>query len=333
MDKIKKYISIIRNDPETEKRVYLITLITALFILALAFSRTETSGKYILDDSGNVVGIHRGSMTSSEQYNLDLTIRTDDSESSRSVSINKRAAGNEQTAQLTTGENRELEREAELSGIITDIELSDRRNINLPDKLSDGTRLIWSVKRHKDSSFLLIPITYLFLIFLIVRNSMDKTEAEDKDMRKAIIRGLPRFTNQLLLMLNAGMILNDSFERISTGYRMMGEDKIGLFENEIIMLAQRNADHRISTATVISEFACTYNVKELIRIATILTENEKRGSNVIDNLSRESSYLWDERKIRARENGKLIDTRMSYPLGILLVLLIVITMAPALLNM
>ena len=74
-------------------------------------------------------------------------------------------------------------------------------------------------------------------------------------------------------------------------------------------------------------------MKELIRIATILSENEKRGSDVIESLSRESKYLWDDRKIIARESGKMIDTRMSWPLALLLILLIVITMAPAMLNM
>ena len=39
------------------------------------------------------------------------------------------------------------------------------------------------------------------------------------------------------------------------------------------------------------------------------------------------------RKAVARECGKAIDTKMSYPLGLLLIVLIVITMAPALLNM
>ena len=48
---------------------------------------------------------------------------------------------------------------------------------------------------------------------------------------------------------------------------------------------------------------------------------------------RESRYLWDDRKTVARECGKGIDTKMSYPLGMLLIVLIVITMAPALLNM
>ena len=94
-----------------------------------------------------------------------------------------------------------------------------------------------------------------------------------------------------------------------------------------------NEGHRKSTATLISEYAARHNVKEMVRIATILTENERRGSDVIESLSRESSYLWDDRKIVARESGKMIDMKMSWPLGMLLILLIVITMAPALMSM
>ncbi|MBR3126406.1 MAG: type II secretion system F family protein, partial [Mogibacterium sp.] len=82
----------------------------------------------------------------------------------------------------------------------------------------------------------------------------------------------------------------------------------------------------------INEYAVRHDVKEMIRIAAILTENERRGSDVVESLERESRYLWEERKTVARECGKAIDTKMSYPLGLLLIVLIVITMAPALMN-
>ena len=64
-----------------------------------------------------------------------------------------------------------------------------------------------------------------------------------------------------------------------------------------------------------------------------MRENEKIGSNIQEKLERESAFLWDIRKVIAREQGKLIDTKMTYPLGLLLVLLIIITMAPAMMSM
>jgi len=156
----------------------------------------------------------------------------------------------------------------------------------------------------------------------------DRTAAEE---RRSILRGLPRFCNQLYLMMNAGLILSDAFDTISAGYE---ESKTcSLFEKDLTELREATEGHRISTAQVLNDYAVQHDVKEMIRITAILTENEKRGSDVVESLERESRYLWDERKTVARECGKAIDTKMSYPLGLLLIVLIVITMAPAMLNM
>lgn len=84
---------------------------------------------------------------------------------------------------------------------------------------------------------------------------------------------------------------------------------------------------------LLNHFAGMHNVKEMLRISTILLENERRGSDVVESLSRESRFQWEERKIVAAEKGKAIDTKMAGPLGLLLILLIVVTMAPAILVM
>jgi pilus assembly protein TadC len=170
----------------------------------------------------------------------------------------------------------------------------------------------------------------LVVIMVIDAAKEDKTEAEE---RKAILRGLPRFCNQLYLMMNAGLILSDAFDTITGSYLERKEQGLSNFERDLASLRDETYGHRISTAHVINEYAMKHDVKELIRISAILRENEKRGSDVIESLARESRYLWDERKIVARESGKAIDTKMSYPLGLLLIVLIVITIAPALLNM
>ena len=333
MQKVKEYIALIKSDENVSKRIFLITLITALFVLALVVRGPEPQGQYISDESGNIIGIERGSLATSEEYDLNLSIIDGENVEERSVQIQKQAVTGK-SEQPNGKEDKATEREAEITGIITDIELSEDKRISLPATLSDGSRLVWSMnKKAVDTGFVLIPIMYIALVILVIKSSIDSEKDDGKEKRQAIIMGLPRFTNQLLLMMNAGMILSDAVERISESYEIFGEDNMGFFEKELVKLAEKNQDHRSSTAEIINEFAAENNVKELMRISTILTENERRGSDVIDNLERESRYLWDDRKIIAREKGKMIDTKMSYPLAILLVLLIVITMAPALLNL
>lgn len=334
MLKIKEWIAHVKGDKKVGSRLFLITVSMALFVLALVLRGNESNGRFIVDKSGNIVAIQRESLATSEEYDLNLEIINGQESSERSVRINKQANSDDTVDESAGKDDIEAEREAEITGIITNIELSEDERINLPARLSDGSRLKWSIKEKAvNTNFIFIPLMYIALVILVIKSSVDSVRDTGKEIRQSIIMGMPRFSNQLLLMMNAGMILSDAIERISNSYRILGEENMGFFEHEMAELAEKNMDHRTSTATLINDLAAKYNVKELMRISTILTENERRGSDVIDNLERESRYLWDDRKIIARERGRMIDTKMSYPLAILLFMLIVITMAPAMMNL
>ena len=319
------------KDKKLMSGIYAVTRITALLILALVVKGPEESGKLVADRQGNIIGINRKSLDRSERYDLSLEIEDDKETITRDVTLTLQAGADGKSGiKLSKSESREAEIDAAVDNMISSIEYSREKKIRLPSELPDGTAVKWmGTKQSAGPVLVIIPLMYVTLVILMAANSMktDKTAAEE---RRSIMRGLPRFCNQLYLMMNAGLILSDAFDTISTGYET--NKNCSSFERDLVELRDATDGHRISTAQVINEYAVKHDVKELIRIAAILTENEKRGSDVVESLERESRYLWDERKTVARECGKAIDTRMSYPLGLLLILLIVITMAPALMN-
>ena len=319
------------KDKKLMSGIYAVTLITALLILALVVKGPEESGKLVADGQGNIIGINRRSLDRSERYDLSLEIEDGKDIITRDVTLTLQAgADGKSSIKLSKSENREAEIDAAVDNMISSIEYSKEKKIRLPSELPDGTAVKWmGAKQSAGPGLVIIPLMYVSLVILMAANSMktDKTAAEE---RRSIMRGLPRFCNQLYLMMNAGLILSDAFDTISAGYE--ANKNCSSFEKDLVELRDATDGHRISTAQVINEYAVRHDVKELIRIAAILTENEKRGSDVVESLERESRYLWEERKTVARECGKGIDTRMSYPLGLLLILLIVITMAPALMN-
>ena len=333
----------IKADKNVMNRIYLVTLGTALIILAIAVRGPEQRGSVLTDSSGKATGIERNSLDTSERYDFEVTIKEGGEIIVRELKLTLQAvSGSSEPAAFSSETSRENELEAALDSVKSDIEYSKDKTVNLPSELSDGTKISWRPLFKKDySALLLVPLIYIGLLVFVIRSSGEKDAVMETSRRQSILRGLPRFCNQLFLMMNAGMILSDAFERITSAYAMRNDaeeedgkqDAGKYFERELAALNMKNRDRRESTAGMLNEFAVKNDVKEMIRIATILNENEKRGSDVIESLSRESRYLWDERKIVARESGKMIDTKMSYPLGILLVLLIVITMAPAMLSM
>ena len=340
LNRIRDEISRIKADKELMGRLYLITLASALLVLAVVVRGPEQKGKVHNDASGHAIEIERYSTNTSESYDFELSIDDGNEVTVRNISLTIQAVNEGNDSVLGPKISRADEIEAALDSVISEIEYSRSERIRLPDELSDGSKISWKRLDKKDyTPLFLIPAIYAALLIFAVRYSGEKGANDEKKRRNSIIRGLPRFCNQLHLMMNAGMILSDAFELISENYAAAlkeGEDNndsSNYFESELARMHMKNPDRRKSSASIINEFAVENDVKEMIRIATILTENEKRGSDVIESLSRESRYLWDERKIVARESGKMIDTKMSYPLGILLVLLIVITMAPAMLSM
>ena len=319
------------RDKKLMSGIYAVTLVTALLILALVVKGPEESGKLVADRDGNIIGINRRNLSRSERYDLSIEVDDEENPMMRDVTLTLQAEGGKSGVRLSRAESREAEIDAAIDNMISGIEYSREKKIRLPSALPDGTAIRWSgTKQGTGPVMIVIPVMYVSLVVLMAASSMkgDKTAAQE---RKAIMRGLPRFCNQLYLMMNAGLILSDAFDTMSAGYG--NNPACNLFEREIAELGEATDEHRISTAQVLNEYAVKHDVKEMIRIAAILTENEKRGSDVIESLERESRYLWDERKTVARECGKAIDTKMSYPLGLLLIVLIVITMAPALLNM
>lgn len=329
MEDIIKVIERLKSDRKLISTLWLLSLCTVGLMLLIAFKDSGNTGKFIVDESGKIIGIQRKSLKRTEEYRLRLKIEGEREE--RDLTLRMHPV--ERNSKSDNIKNNKSETEMRIKSIINEIEFSDKKEVALPEKTPEGALLIWEKREKRNiSAFMIIPLIYFLMVVLIIKEFINKEKNKNAAIQSAILKDLPRFCNQLLLMMNAGMILSDTIEQISKSYETYNEKERSFFESEIIKMVHLNPDKRNSMAYLMTEFASQYNVKELIRIAVILNENEKRGSDVVENLSRESRYLWDSRKIIARERGKLIDTRMTYPMGLLLILLIVITMAPALLN-
>ena len=65
----------------------------------------------------------------------------------------------------------------------------------------------------------------------------------------------------------------------------------------------------------------------------IITDNQFKGVDLSDKLESERDLLWEQRKKLAEERGRAAETKMAFPLAILLLVLILITAAPAMLQM
>lgn len=74
-------------------------------------------------------------------------------------------------------------------------------------------------------------------------------------------------------------------------------------------------------------------IRELMRVSNIISDNIKKGVELTGKLQAESEMLWLERKKSCEERGRLAETKLTLPLMIFLMVLMIITVAPALLEL
>ena len=336
---LKSRMMMLMSDRTAMKRIYLITFAFAVIFIAISVRNMTSGERYIVDEKGNVVGVYREDVHTPASFDLELHAVRKGKKVEKDITISPLCVkSRKNTAAEKEKNDREVQisMDAEINRAVSKIEGTGTKKIRLPSELSDGSRLVWQKKSNESDETAALLICYCILVILAARGSAcrsdRRTEAEKK--RKEVVRKLPRFTNQLMLTMNAGMILSDAFIKICDGYTLLSDEENGFFEKSMVYIASSSKKtHRASIAGLVTEFASEVQAKEMLRISALMTENERRGSDITGNLESESKYLWDSRKLIAKEKGKMIDTKMAYPMAMLLILLIIITMAPAMLSM
>lgn len=157
------------------------------------------------------------------------------------------------------------------------------------------------------------------------RNVEENTVRYQEELKK----NFPDVVSELVLLLNAGLVVTEAFERI--GRRNDGS--VNLLEHEIEAICQRVSMSNAPFSKALMEFARRTNVREIIRLASVVSDNLDKGSELCRKLEAESVLAWQNRKKGAEEEGKKIELQLTLPLIILLLVVVMITVAPVFLEM
>ncbi len=162
-------------------------------------------------------------------------------------------------------------------------------------------------------------------------------KSKQKKLREAqrteILYTLPGFLNQLLLLVGSGMVLTDALRRIADGYMALPPKEQNYFTESFTQLWQESARTGESLLAAFRRFSRFSHVKELNRVTGILEENQTKGSALWEKLQEQSEALWTARKQITLARIRMAESKMSFPLGIFLIALIMMTAAPAMLQM
>ena len=205
------------------------------------------------------------------------------------------------------------------------------RRVALPDRLRTGERIRWTAP--KQSNTVVIAFGMILLIVLLYVRRLDPLEKLRRVQMDSVRRQLPEFVNRLVLLLQAGLVLNTAFEKSveeCIGSPDRGSDYFCKQMGEIYEASHKT---NASMTTLFRSFAKESGMRELLRLSNIMEDNLHKGAALNAKLEAESENLWIERKKICEEKGRLTETTMLLPLFMFLIALIMITAAPAIIEL
>ncbi len=210
---------------------------------------------------------------------------------------------------------------------------TSKKRLQLPEKLESGEKITWEIHHTSESNAFLIIVIMILLSLAIYKNRMAPIEKVNKDNLNSILRQLPEFVNRLVLLLNAGLVLSTAFEKAVEENKLTVPNEDDYFSRKLNEIYISVTTANGSMHKEFRNFARESGSKELMRIANIISENVSKGVELTSKLQNESELLWLIRKKSCEERGRLAETKLTLPLVIFLMALIVITIAPAMLEL
>ena len=220
-----------------------------------------------------------------------------------------------------------------LKELINQLDASTGRgSLYLPTENGHSIILNWYQKTQDYMPQLLI--IFLFSIAMTYMQRYASTEKLAKKRQESIIRDFPDFISKFVLLLNAGLVVSTALKKIAVDYDYYNgnQHKKPLYE-DLAKMQERMRSTNGSLTQELRKYAESSGLKEMMRFAAIVSDNLDKGSTLAEKLEAEGSLLWHNRKKKAEELGRLAETKLILPLMILLLVLIMITIAPALITM
>lgn len=206
----------------------------------------------------------------------------------------------------------------------------DKKYIKLPGEAGSIKNLTWTNK--KDRSYMATIFVSVFLGLMVYKGRYNAFRKKEKLASESVERELAEFFSKMVLLINAGMVFTSAFEK-TVEYGVAKDEKTSYFYGELLKIKKRIDETNLSIISELKKFSKRTENKEFIRIVNVISDNMQRGTELVKAMETESELISYQRKKRGEERARLAETKLTIPLAMQLLSLIIVTLAPALLDM
>lgn len=216
--------------------------------------------------------------------------------------------------------------------IVDEISMSQEKSeITLPSQIDDIS-LKWM--KYDTDGLIWIFLLGIVLTLAVFFRRYFFAEREARRYRQGIVKYFPPFIDKLVLLLNSGLTVMTAMEKIAEDCRVTAEyDKKNMLAYEAAQIGKRVKEMNSSVVKEWRKFASRTGINEIMRFSTIIEDNIGKGTSLAEKLEIESNLLRDREKKSMQEKMRMIDTKLTLPMMLMLFSLVLVTVAPAMMQM
>lgn len=207
----------------------------------------------------------------------------------------------------------------------------EKLNFKLPETI-DGKGIEWS--ESKEPVLILVIIGMIVAVFAIWKGSDKDLKDKCEDRDRVLLIEYSEFVSKLQLLLSSGLTIRGAFERMSQEYRhhvREGGKKKYVYEE--LQLCVRKMQDGLNEATCYEFFGNRCGLLCYKKLASLLVQNLRKGTDgLISTLADEATDAFEERKAIARRMGEEAQTKLLFPMILMLSVVMIIIMIPAYLS-
>ena len=205
--------------------------------------------------------------------------------------------------------------------------------VQLPEKSSEGVVYHWGIS--KENNYLLLPLIPIgFVVFLFFQRDQDLRRKE-LESNESVQNQLIPFVTRLVLLMEAGMVVSGALERMMSEYKRWHHinQRKDYFIQQMVGIDHRVHETKGDYVKEIKGFSHRLGNPDFIRIMGIIEENKHKGTELSQKLLMETRSLWEKRKKSAIERGRVAESKLTFPLMLQIISLILVTIAPVFIEM
>ena len=230
-------------------------------------------------------------------------------------------------AQYDTAE----QKQTGIVNVLTQLEKNSQEEVlTLPDTIH-GMKVTYQSGPVQKSGILGLCGLLLVPLLLSFRKKEQKMQAE-KRRKEQLTYDYAEVISKLVLLAGAGMTIRRAWEKIAGDYQKKPcGGKRYVYEEMVRTCAEMNTG--VPERSAYERFARRCDTKEYLKLASLLSQNVKKGTtDILKLLEQESQSAFEQHKNLAKKKGEEAGTKLLFPMILMLMTVMAMLMFPAIVS-